>query len=253
MDRLIFTALNTIQYAQEDNVIRSNNLANATVPGFRRDIEPKEVGTGFLAAIEEFETRAFSIRAGMNRFSREAGHLDYTEQPTDISVSGPGFFIIEPVSGQGAALSRRGDFRINTDGQLIDGAGNILLNDGLQPIVLPPHRELVVGDDGLVSIEPLEGEPGVLEEIGQIGTTLAVNADLKKFPDGHIRLRDGGIPEIDQETRMVQGYLEGSNVNTVQELIENMQRQRTFELNVRMISVAKEIDEAGTSVLRMPN
>ena len=53
---------------------------------------------------------------------------------------------------------------------------------------------------------------------------------------------------------MVQGYLEGSNVNTVQELIENMQRQRTFELNVRMISVAREIDEAGTSkVLRMPN
>ena len=93
----------------------------------------------------------------------------------------------------------------------------------------------------------------MLEEIAQIGTTLATNADLKKFPDGHIRLRDGGIPEIDQETRMVQGYLEGSNVNTVQELIENMQRQRTFELNVRMISVAKEIDEAGTSVLRMPN
>ena len=41
------------------------------------------------------------------------------------------------------------------------------------------------------------------------------------------------------ETRMVQGYLEGGNVNTVQELIENMQRQRTFELNVRMISVAR--------------
>ena len=79
------------------------------MPGFRRDLEPKEVGTGFLAAIEG-SRQAFSIRAGMNRFSREAGHLDYTEQPTDISVSGPGLFVIEPVSGEGRK-SRRGDFR----------------------------------------------------------------------------------------------------------------------------------------------
>ena len=63
MDRLIFTALNTIQYAQEDNVIRSNNLANATVPGFRHDLSLKKSAQGFWR-------RSKSSRQGPFQFVR---------------------------------------------------------------------------------------------------------------------------------------------------------------------------------------
>jgi len=253
MDRLIFTALNTIQSAQENSIVRSNNLANATVPGFRKDLEPKVVKTSFLDAVEEFETRAFALREGKNRFSREEGRIDYTEQPTDLAIRGEGFFVIQPKSGGEPALSRRGDFRIDATGVLSDGAGNQLLNAQGQPFAIPPFRELYIGDTGLVSIEPVGGEPGELVEVGQIATSLASGSDLKKFPDGHIRARDGSIPPTDQESRLVQGYLESSNVNTVEELVENLRQQRAYELNVKMISMARELDESGASLMRMPN
>lgn len=252
MDRLIFTALNTIQFAQEDNIIRSNNLANVSVPGYRKDLEPKVVNTGFLDAMEQFDTRAYAIREGRNRFSREPGRLDYTEQPTDVAITGDGFFFIQTPSGE-PALSRRGDFRVDTQGQLIDGAGNLVLSANLQPITLPPYRSISIGEHGMISLELVGGEPGEIQETVQIGTTLAEAVELKKHADGHIRMTDGTLPPADQNTRMIQGYLESSNVNSVEELVESMQRQRAYEINIRIISTARELDESGATLMRMPN
>lgn len=252
MDRLIFTALNTIQFAQEDNAIRSNNLANVSVPGFRKDLEPKVVSTGFLEAMEQFDTRAYAIREGKNRFSREPGRLDYTEQQTDVAITGDGFFMVQPETGD-PALSRRGDFRVDTQGRLMDGAGSLVLSNNLQPIVLPPYRSITIGENGLISLELIGGEPGEFQEIVQIGTTLAENIELKKHEDGHIRQLDGTIPAADQQTRVIQGYLESSNVNSVEELVESIARQRSYELNIRIISTARELDESGASLMRMPN
>ena len=59
-------------------------------------------------------------------------------------------------------------------------------------------------------------------------------------------------PRPDQTAKVAQGVLEGSNVNATEELIASIDLQRSFELNMRMISTAKEIDEAGSRLLRMP-
>jgi flagellar basal-body rod protein FlgF len=252
MDRLIFTALNSIKFAQEDNVIRSNNLANSSVPGFRRDLEPKAVGSSFMEAMNQFETRSFAMREGKNRFSSEPGQFEYTQQPTDLAITGDGYFVVQPKVGD-PALSRRGDFRVDAGGQLIDGAGSKILDAGMNPIEIPPYRKLLVNEEGQIFIEPLVGEPGVTENIGQIGSAQAEDADVKKHGDGHIRFLDGTLPPTDGEARFAQGYLESSNVNAVDELVDSLNRQRGYELNIKMISMARDIDEASASLMRMPN
>lgn len=251
MDRLVHLALNTIKHAQEDSAIRSNNLANVTVPGFRRDMEPKNVESSFLKALETHESRAYALREGKNRFSDDQGRIEYTGNETDVTINGDGYFIIQPKQGE-QALSRRGDFRVNIEGFLIDGEGNQVLNDGLQPIVLPPYRELVIGNDGRISIEPLDGEPGQRDEIGFIGTISPPVADLKKFIDGEIRFIDQRDIQPDQQAEITQGYLETSNVNPVDEMVRMLKKQRHYELNVRLMSVARELDESGASIMRLP-
>lgn len=251
MDRLIHIALNTIKYAQEDSTIRANNLANISVPGYRRDIEPKNVDTSFVLPDQELKTRAYAMREGKNRFSNEDGQIEHTQRETDVAIVGEGYFVIQPESGV-PALSRRGDFRVSQDGLLVDGTGALVLNEQMQPVVLPPYRALVFGNNGQITIEPIDGEPGQREEIGFIGTANVDTADLQKFADGHIRRRDGEQIVTDLQADIKQGYLEKSNVNSVEELVRTLHRQRHYELNIKLLSVAREIDESGSSVMRLP-
>jgi flagellar basal-body rod protein FlgF len=86
-----------------------------------------------------------------------------------------------------------------------------------------------------------------------IGTTLAQGLALAKGEDGQIRPQTGPLPAPDQAAKVAQGVLEGSNVNPTEELIASIDLQRSFELNMRVISAAKEIDEAGAQLLRAPD
>ena len=71
--------------------------------------------------------------------------------------------------------------------------------------------------------------------------------------DGYIRTEKGGIPEPDQVSTLVSGFLEGSNVKSVDELVASIEQSRAFEVNVKFIKTAKELDEATASLMRMPN
>ena len=80
--------------------------------------------------------------------------------------------------------------------------------------------------------------------------------DLEKDVDGTIRPKGGFIREkfnADQNVRLKQGYLETSNVSVFDELINNTEIQKQYQLNVKLIALAKEMDEAGSALMRLPN
>lgn len=253
MDKLIHTALNSIAHIRGAQIANAQNLANQTVPGFRRDIMPE--GQAFV--MEEqgvLQSRAYQIPEEHAAFSDLAGFINQTGEPLDLALANEGWFYIRPDEGQGGnALSRRGDMRITPDGALVNGAGEAVLNNALQPITIPPFRSIVVNELGAITIEPLDGAPGERVEVATIATTNATPENLIKGLDGHIRPPPGSpLPPPNQGGRIAQGALEGSNVNATEELISSIELQRAFELNIRMISTAKEIDEAGSRLLRMP-
>ena len=63
----------------------------------------------------------------------------------------------------------------------------------------------------------------------------------------------GGVPNPDQNVVLSQGFIESSNVNAVEELVDSLSQQRQFEINVKFISLSQKIDEAGASMMNLPN
>ena len=70
--------------------------------------------------------------------------------------------------------------------------------------------------------------------------------------DGKIRKLDGSIPDVDQSGLFAQGILEGSNVNAIEEMVLSMDMQRQFEINVKLIKQAEEIDKSSTKLMSLP-
>ncbi|AXQ93688.1 flagellar hook-basal body complex protein [Cereibacter azotoformans] len=250
MDRLIHTALNSLANLRDTRVIQAQNLANQTVPGFRRDLT-NEGDPRFLKAMETASARAFQTERGPHLFSSAPGLLNQTGEPMDVAIAEEGWFFVQPEGGE-PALSRRGDLRLTAEGQLVNGAGEAMLDQAMQPIELPAVRSLVIDEVGRILYEPMDGAPGEEVEGPVIATVIPEGVALRKDADGQIRAGDEPLPAPDQRARILQGVLEGSNVNTMEELVSSIELQRTFELNLRMISAAKELDESGARLLRPP-
>ena len=250
MDRMIHTALNSIRNIYDLRSMASQNLANMVVPGFRREM-PNEGGSGFLLDNGQLSPRAFALEMGPAQFSEESGAINPSDLPTDLALVNGAYFIVDPV-GADLALSRRGDFKTNADGQLIDGAGSLVMSSTMQPINVPAFREIQVTQIGEVMINPLEAQAGAFISAGFIGT-VTPQAKMIKSLDGHIRYESGAAITPDQSGKIMQNALEASNVNPVEELVNSMQMQRQFEVNLKLISAAKELDEGGAQLLRMPN
>lgn len=251
MDRMIYTALNALSVNRDSQISQAQNLANQTVPGFRRDL-PNEGESHFLNALDSVATKAFNLETGKAGFSSQLGMLSRTDEELDVALADQGYFYIQPEQGD-PALTRRGDLRRDIDGTLKNGAGEAMLGPDLQPIQLPDYRNIRITDIGEIFIEPVGAVGGETVLAGVLATVIPDEGlKLTKGLDGQIRPVEGPLPPPDQRAEVLQGTLEGSNVNPVEELLASMQMQREFELGMRMVMTAREIDEGGAQVLQAP-
>lgn len=251
MDRLIYTALNALNVNRDTQVTQAQNLANQSVPGFRRDMS-NNGDTKFLQALDGLGARAFQLETDMSRFSSQKGDLNRTDAELDVAIADRGYFFVQPQEGD-PALSRRGDLRRDGDGVLKNGAGEAMLDPTLAPIVLPPYRTIRITDIGEIFIQPADQPAGEAVLAGVLATAIpGADVILTKGPDGQIRQQDGTVPAPDQRAQLLQGVLEGSNVNPVEEMLSSMQVQREFEMGMRMILAARDLDESGARVMQAP-
>ena len=250
MDKLIYTAFNTVNNIYDNRAVRAQNLANIAVPGYKRDLGSKSVGTAFLDNIQTLQSRAMAVQDDNNYFSTELGTISQTDIDTDIAIRGDGYFVVQGTGD--LSLSRRGDLRVSNDGFLENGTSQNILDTNLQPINVPAHRFMTVSDDGNVFIEPLGSDPGTRQNIGRIALATAPGGELKKYADGEIRLKDGTVPPLDDQVSVIAKHIELSNVNITEELINSIEDQRQYEINIKMIASAGELDEAGASLIRLP-
>ena len=250
MDRMVQTALSSLKGLQDLKFDLANNLANVNVPGFRKDL-PNEGNAGFLSALNQATARVFPLETGERIFSNESGQIQNTGVETDVALLNEAFLFIQPADGE-IALSKRGDFSIDSLNQLINGAGDVVLSDGLAPIVLPEFSELKVSENGEILVQEPGSVPGDFTSIAFLATATGSPELLTKSLDGKIRNLDGTVPDPDQTGKFAQGMLEGSNVNAIEEMVLNMDMQRQFEMAVKLITQAEDIDKAGTRLLSLP-
>ena len=251
MDRMIYTALNALDGNRDARTSQAQNLANMQVPGYRRDL-PNDGRTQFLDQMGALSVRAFQVQGGPTRVSHAPGEMLQTGDDFDVAVDGMGWLYAQP-DGGAPSLTRRGDLRRDTEGVLRNGAGDAMLGPDLAPIVLPQFRSMSVTDLGEIRIEPLDGAPGETVMAGMLAS-VGATADfaLQRDLDGRIRGDDGALPDPDQGAVIRQGVLEMSNVNAVEEMLVGIEQQRGFEIGMRLILAARELDEAGARILQAP-
>ena len=250
MDRSIYTALNSMNILRDNQSVTAQNLANISVTGFQKDIQINFASV-YLDRDKGIDPRVLALQEP-GGFDATPGPMQQTGAPLDLAVDGSGYFIVKPANGK-TALSRRGDFTVSADGTLRDGTGTQPLSVDLEPVTIPAHRKISISGDGIIEIEPLNGPLGQTVRVGQLATTFGSEVPLTKTIDGFVRPIDGSVPAPDNRTLLLSGFLEGSNVKSVDELVTGIDQSRAYEINVKFITTAQEIDKASASLMRMPS
>lgn len=242
MDRLIYTAMTGAKGTMDQQAAVAHNLANATSTGFRAELHKLravEVQT------EAMRTRSFTVDASVaNNF--EQGALQHTGRAYDVALAGKGWLAVQMPDGS-EAYTRNGSLDVSANGILQTHDGKPVLGDG-GPITIPPDNEISIGADGSISASQPD-QPGVVNVVAQLKLVNPPEADLVRGDDGLFRVRGGAPAQADPNVRVAGGYLEGSNVNVVDQMVQMISLSRQFEMQTRMLSTAEQNDRAAAQVL----
>lgn len=218
--------------AQRQFTSVADNVANVNTQGYRKlDMEFKEIVSKPRnhATASYVEDRAIHVSNEQGSFLATSGQLDF-------AISGPGFFAVD-VEGN-TQYTRRGQFVMNNEGTITTPDGNPLLDNAGAPIQIPTGtRDLRIAADGTVSTE--QGQ------IAQIGVYDFSPEDLKKLE------RAGNtafVPMLGAAAQPVefpsirQGFLEGSNVNAIQEMVNMQAVTKAYESSVKLMKGLEDLE-----------
>lgn len=195
----------------------ANNIANANTTGFRAE------GVTFAEHVSGLDDRHPSLSmavAEVRETVMTQGSMETTGGPFDLAIEGDGFFMIETPGGD--RLTRAGHFTPNQEGDLVTAEGFRVLDAGGAPVFIPQGAGPVgIAADGTISAG---GNP-----VGQVGLFVP-NDPLGMIREDGTRFRaEGGVTEA-PDARMLQGFLEASNVNPILEIARMIEVQRAYEL-----------------------
>ena len=249
MDKMIFTSLNSIQNLYDQRFNISQNMANISVPGYRREL-PNEGGSAFLEQYQKLGPRAYALETGPNQFSFKIGSISSTGNKTDIAIANNSFMLAETENGD-VVFTKRGDLQVSADGILRNGAGDNILSENLTQIQLPFFSDIKISRYGEILLDTAQTPSGIFSSFGIIGSVDPSGFNLLKDTDGKIKHFGENDIAADQSGAFVQGSIEMSNVNPVEEMVASIDNQRQFELNMKLIKAAEEADRSGMSLLKI--
>jgi len=246
MDKLIYSSLSAMRAAMARQTMTANNLANINTPGFRAEMSSS---TALWLKGDGFDSRATTSGEVVSADMSE-GTVVETGRPLDVAIQGKNMLLAVQSREGDEAYTRRGDLQINDAGLLTTGDGLPVLGDG-GPITLPPHDKLMVAADGTLSIVPLGGDPSQIQTVDRLKIVSSNDIPIAKGLDGLFRPRAGGTLGADPEAMVRQGAIEGSNVNASATLIDMIEASRSWDMQVKMMSAAQDIDKASADLMRV--
>jgi flagellar basal-body rod protein FlgG len=239
------------QQTQLDTI--SNNLANASTNGYKRahavfeDLMYQNLRQAGANSSEQ-TTLPTGLQAGLGTRavatarSFTQGNLQQSSNPLDIAIRGNGFFEVQMPDGT-TGYTRDGSFQVSATGQLVTNNG-YTVNPG---ITIPANAQSVtIGNDGTVTVQlPGQAAP---QSVGTIQIANFINpAGLE--PKGQNLFAEtaasgtpnAGTPGQNGLGSLQQGFVETSNVNVVEELVQMIQTQRAYELNSKAIQTSDQM------------
>ncbi len=254
MFRALYTAASgmTAQQINLDNI--ANNLANSSTAGFQQrrvqfsdllyqnDIMPGSAATQQTTVAAGLQI-GLGVRPGATEVIQTQGEFATTGNPLDIAIKGAGYFQILLPGGQ-TGYTRAGSFHLDSQGNMVTADGN-----ALQPAIAIPvdAPNITVGSDGTVTVT----QPGQTQasQVGSIQTAIFPNPGGLNSSGNNIFLATtaSGEPVIGAPGgaeglgSLAQGMLEQSNVSVVDQFVQMIVAQRSYESNSRVVKAADEM------------
>ena len=247
MNKALWVAKTGLEAQQTRMSVISNNLANVNTNGFKRDramfedmLYQNVRQVGALSSQNSRLPTGLQLGTGVRTVATEKihtlGNIVQTSNSLDVAIQGRGFFQILQPDGN-IAYSRDGAFKLDQTGQLVNSSGLVL-----QPAITIPAdaTSVTIGSDGVVSaLTPGSATP---TQLGSIQLADFINPTGLQAVGQNLFLETAssgspttGTPGLNGIGSVVQGALETSNVNVVEELVNMIETQRAYEMNSKAI------------------
>jgi flagellar basal-body rod protein FlgF len=251
MDRLVFTSNATIKEQATARQVLVNELANVSTVGFKSSYDValqsvKVEGPGFDSRFQAQAVARDLIRL-------EPGPIMATGRPMDIALADKAVLAVQASNGD-LAFTRRGDLKVNAQGQMENGSGHLVLGAG-GPIAVPPGMMVSINDDGTVyARDPAQTGPAASVFIDQLRLRDAKDVKLGRRLDGLFKVDgqpDGtDIAAGNTPPKLIPQALEGSNVSAIEAMTRLIDQSRSFETQIRIIKETKGLDESGSTMMK---
>ena len=245
MDRSLYIAMSGAKQTLLAQTANANNLANTQTTGFKSDFEQFRsmpvFGPGYPARVY-----AMTERPGTDL---SPGPIQTTGRELDVAIKGDGFLAVKGEDGA-EAYTRAGDLRVTPEGLLQTGAGLPILGEE-GPISIPPADKIEIGRDGTISIVPLGENAATLVVVDRLKMVKPTLDNLEKRVDGLLYLKQGKALEPSADVSLIQGALEGSNVNAIEAMVEMIELARNFELQTKVMKSVNENSGVSAKLMQM--
>jgi flagellar basal-body rod protein FlgF len=212
MDTTTYVALSGQFARDQEMAVMANNIANMSSPGFKAE---RMMFSEYLAQTPAGNAISYVTQAG-NNHDMSQGPLSQTGNPLDVALNGDGWLAI--TTSNGTSYTRDGHFQLDAQGELITSNGNLLQGDGGAPIVVPPNSgTITIAPDGTVSTQ--QGTIGHIPVVA-FANPQAMTAEANGL------YNTTEAPQPVTNTQIMQGALEGSNIQPVLAITRLMNASR---------------------------
>ena len=262
MDPALRTAASGMMAQQTRSEVIANNLANVNTTGFKRsrahflDLLYQTIqGATVVGAPDANSLPAIQIgrgtRLGGVQRNHEQGPIEPTQRPFDVAIEGEGFFQVQLPNGQ-LGYTRDGSFSVSDTGTLVTAEGYTVV-----PGIKIPEDATDIGISATGVVTARRGSEGESQEIGRIEVARFMNPAGLLAQGENIYVETPasgaavvGYPSEDGMGRLLQGHLEGSNVEIVQEMVDMITAMRAYEINSKAIKNAEEMMSIANGMVR---
>ncbi|KRG71013.1 flagellar basal body rod protein FlgF [Pseudoxanthomonas dokdonensis] len=247
MDKGLYVAMTGARASLQAQGSVAHNLANADTKGFKAALAATQAfpiqGPGLPSRVD-----AMLVDPG---FNASAGARMATGRNLDVALPGDNWLAVQAADGS-PAYTRNGELSITPNGQLVTASGHPLLDENGNPLAIPPAQSVEIGNDGTVSIIPQGEGPQTMATVGRLRVVDASQAQLLRGPDGLMRTADPqqALPAATGSS-LQSGVLEGSNVDAAGALVQMIQLQRQFEMQVKVIRTGDDMAQSSNTLLRL--
>lgn len=253
MIKSLWTGKTGLEAQQFQMDVITNNLANVNTTGFKRSravfedlLYQNMRQPGALNNAQDRLPSGMQVGTGVRPVATERlhtqGSLVATENSRDLAINGNGFFQVLMPDGE-VAFTRDGSFQVDQNGQMVTASGY-----PLEPGIFVPANAMsvTIGEDGIVSVtQPGNPQP---TQVGQITLATFINPTGLESVGGNLYRetassgpRNEYMPGGNGTGKLFQGYVETSNVNVVEEMVNMIQTQRAYEINSRALRTSDEM------------